>query len=168
LPITAFEKAAALLSQRAHFRAELKRKLLAREFEATEVDEALDRVASLGYLDEIQLASAEAERLRTRRGLGRNAIAADLARRGAPSHAIELALGTKDLESEFESARAVANRWLRGQGRGVAALARHLDRKGYDRHVIFRVLKELPSASGDGVEPESDPAESVAPDPLEP
>jgi len=56
---------------------------------------------------------------------------------------VDGALAGGDAGSELEAARAVGRRWLAGRRPDAAALARHLDRKGYAGHVIFRVLREL-------------------------
>jgi SOS response regulatory protein OraA/RecX len=150
---SAFDRAVRLLAARPHFREELRRKLTQKGHEAGEVEEALARLASLGFLDDAALAIAEAERLRERQGLGRSAIAARLSRKGAGRTAVAAAEAGDDAAGELERAREMAARWLRrGRAEGEA-LARHLDRKGYPRHVIFRVLKELlPDAEppGDG------------------
>jgi regulatory protein len=145
----AFARALDLLARRPHFRAELARKLLARGFEAGEVEAALARVAELGYLDDDGLATAYAAELAGRKGLGRARIGRELARRGAPEEAVERAAGALDEEAELARARAAAGRWARGRAADGAALARHLDRKGFARHVIFRVLKEFAAEAGD-------------------
>jgi len=147
---TALDKALQLVARRPHFRAELRRKLVARGFDEDEVAAALGRLTELGYLDDAELAAREGERLRERRGLGRAGIAAELARKGAGPAEVDGALAGGDADSELEAARAVGRRWLAGRRPDAAALARHLDRKGYAGHVIFRVLRELiPDAPGD-------------------
>lgn len=146
----ALDVALGLLARRPHFREELRRKLAARGYDESAVAEALARVAELGYLDDAELAAREGERLRERRGLGRAGIAAELARKGAGPAEVDGALAADDADSELEAARAVGKRWLAGRRPDAAALARHLDRKGYAGHVIFRVLRELvPDAPGD-------------------
>ena len=147
---TALDKALQLVARRPHFRAELRRKLVARGFDEDEVAAALGRLTELGYLDDAELAAREGERLRERRGLGRAGIAAELARKGAGPAEVDGALAGGDAGSELEAARAVGRRWLAGRRPDAAALARHLDRKGYAGNVIFRVLRELiPDAPGD-------------------
>lgn len=140
---SAFDAAARLLAQRPHFSAQLRRKLGQRGYEAAEIDDALARLARLGYLDDAALAGSEATRLRERKGLSRAGVAAGLGRAGAGGEAIRAALGEADAEAEFATARAAAGRWLRGHAPEPDRLARHLDRKGFPRHVIFRVLKDL-------------------------
>ena len=150
---TAFDRALRLLAARPHFREELRRKLIQKGIEPGEVDEALARLAALGYLDDAALAVAEAERLRQRQGLGRSAVASRLSRKGAGRSAIAEAEAGDDAAGELERARESAAKWLRSGRAEADALARHLDRKGYPRHVIFRVLKELlPDAESPGDE----------------
>ncbi|MBP1644059.1 MAG: recX, partial [Acidobacteria bacterium] len=89
---TALDKALQLVARRPHFRAELRRKLVARGFDEDEVAAALGRLTELGYLDDAELAAREGERLRERRGLGRAGIAAELARKGAGPAEVDGAL----------------------------------------------------------------------------
>jgi len=56
--VSAYERALRLLGLRQHFRGDLRRKLLAKGYEAEEVDEALTRCASEGYLDDDSTARA--------------------------------------------------------------------------------------------------------------
>ncbi|GMU66146.1 MAG: hypothetical protein AMXMBFR36_24200 [Acidobacteriota bacterium] len=140
---SAFDRATALLAARPHFAAELRRKLAARGYESEEIDGALARLSSLGYLDDEALAAAEADRLRERRGLSRSGVAAELARKGVERGAVAAAVAGVSPEEELVTARATAERWLAGRRPDGAALARHLARKGYAGHVIFRVLKDL-------------------------
>lgn len=153
---SALDKALQLVAARPHFRAQLGRKLAERGYPVEEVEEALTRLAELGYLDDQALAATESERLRARKGLGRAGVAAELARKGAPRSAVDGALGGVDFEQELAGARAAGERWLRAHEPEGAALGRHLARKGYGGHVIFRVLKDLIP----GGEPASDTSES--------
>lgn len=146
--VLAFDRALRLLAARPHFRAELRRKLLEKRHDEAEVDAALDRLSELGHLDDEALAAAEGERLRLRKGLGAAAVRAELVRKGAPRAAIAAATALADAESELAGALAAGRRWLAGGRRDAAALARHLDRKGHARHVIFRVLNELMPDAG--------------------
>src|SRR6185503_510842 len=137
--ISAYERAVRLLGQRRHFRAELRRKLLAKGYERAEVDEALARCADEGYLDDEAAARAFADERQERRGLGRARIAAELRRRGASGGAVSAALaGTSD-EDERARAATAAARWRRVHGEDAAALSRHLARKGFSRSAIVDV-----------------------------
>lgn len=140
---SALDRATALLAARPHFAAELRRKLAARGYDGEEIEVALGRLASLGYLDDDALAAGEAARLRDRKGLSRSGVAAELARKGVDRGAVAAAVAGVSPDQELATARAAAERWLAGRRGDGAALARHLARKGYAGHVIFRVLKDL-------------------------
>jgi regulatory protein len=148
---SAYERALRLLGQRQHFRGDLRRKLLAKGYEAAEVDAALARCAAGGYLDDEATARAFVAERQQRRGLGRARIAAELRRHGAGSEAVSAALGSTSDEDELQRAREAAAKWARRGESGPAAraaLARHLDRKGFSRRAIVAVL-ESAGASGE-------------------
>jgi regulatory protein len=151
------DKALALLGARAHFRAELERKLVRAGYEAEEIAAALARLAARGWLDDDALARARAEQLREGQGLGRRRVAHDLLRRGVAPDAVDAALGPERWPDELDRAREAAARWRRRGGTDPAALARHLDRKGFSRRAIVAVLEGL------GHEVAADAAEEPAP-----
>lgn len=138
------EKAAALLARRPHFRAQLAGKLSARGYADDEIEAALDRLVSYGYLDDARTAADFVEQKLARGPVGRRRLAAELARRGAPSEAIDGALA--ELPDEREAARAAAARW-NGRG-GPAALGRRLDRLGFGAAVIRELLEEVSDDGG--------------------
>ncbi|HET9766963.1 MAG TPA: RecX family transcriptional regulator [Thermoanaerobaculia bacterium] len=146
---SAYERALRLLGQRQHFRGDLRRKLLAKGYEAEEVDAALARCAAAGYLDDEATARAFVAERQQRRGLGRARIAAELRRHGAGSEAVSAALGSTSDEDELLRAREAAAKWARRGESGPAAraaLARHLDRKGFSRRAIVAVLESAGSS----------------------
>ncbi|MCL4837521.1 MAG: RecX family transcriptional regulator, partial [Thermoanaerobaculia bacterium] len=98
-----------------------------------------------------------AEQLREGQGLGRRRVAHDLLRRGVAPEAVDAALGPERWPEELERAREAARGWRRRGGTDPAALARHLDRKGFSRRAIVAVLEEL------GHEVAADAAEEPAP-----
>ncbi|HYO15109.1 MAG TPA: regulatory protein RecX [Thermoanaerobaculia bacterium] len=137
-----YDKAVQLLAARPHFRAELAGKLARRGYPPEEIDAALDRLTEQGYLDEGETAAGFVEG-RLARGEGRARLRAELARRGASEEAIEGALA--DLpEDDLPAAREAADTWARRGGTDLAALARHLARKGFSHRAIVAVLKDRP------------------------
>lgn len=139
--MSAYQKAVQLLGSRPHFRRELQAKLAQRGFPAEEIEEALDRLAAQGYLDDSKTAAGFVEQRLSRNSEGRVRLRAELEKRGAPAEAIEDALAALP-EDDLEPAREAAERWARLHPRGEpAALARHLARKGFSRRAIFALLK---------------------------
>ena len=138
---TSYQKAVQLLGSRPHFRRELQAKLAQRGFPAEEIEEALDRLAAQGYLDDSKTAAGFVEQRLSRTSEGRARLRAELEKRGAPAEAIDDALAALP-EDDLEPAREAAERWQRLHPRGEpAALARHLARKGFSRRAIFALLK---------------------------
>ena len=134
-----YGKAAELLAARPHFRAELAAKLARRGFPEEEIAAALDRLAGLGYLDDAKTAADFVAHRRERGAEGRLRLRAELARRGADAAAVDAALAGLGDEDDLAAARAAAARWT---GSDLAALARHLARKGFTRRAIVAVLNE--------------------------
>lgn len=135
-----FDKAAELLARRPHFRSQLAAKLAARGYPDDEIAATLDRLAGHGWLDDHATARGYAAQQLARGPMGRRRLAAELARRGAPSAAIDEALAELP-DDDLETAREAARRWARGR-RTVdpARLARHLDRKGFSPRAIRSVV----------------------------
>lgn len=154
-PPSAFDRAVRFLTLRPHFRAELEQKLLRKGHDPDEIADAVARLERTGALDDEALARREVERLGDGRGYGRARVAAALGRKGAPRDAVRAALEAGDDEAEADRALDAGRRWLaRRRGPDRAALARHLERRGFAGGVIFRVLNEL--TPGDGSPDESD------------
>lgn len=150
------DKALQLLALRPHFRRELERKLLGRDFEPDVVAATLERLVELRYLDEVAAVRGFVEQ-RLRRGpVGRRRLEADLSRRGAEAAVVTSVLDELLAGDDRPAALEAALAWTRGRQREPAAVARHLERKGFSRRAIFAVLDELRRAAE---APESFPEE---------
>jgi regulatory protein len=143
---SARDRALRLLAGRAHFRAELSRKLTTRGFPRAEVETALSELVAQGYVDDERTARQLVEERRERSGWGRARLQAELQRRGAPAAAVTAALAGIGVEEDLELARAAAARHARRGAADPAALARHLARKGFSRRAILAVLDEVGGA----------------------
>lgn len=136
-----YDKAVELLSRRSHFSAELARKLTQRGFPSEEIESTLARLKEQGYINDETTAGEFVSARRARSGgSGSRKLEAELARRGVEGEAIASALAVISPEEELEAAREAAALWRRKGGTDRAALARHLDRKGYSRRAIYAVL----------------------------
>jgi regulatory protein len=158
-PAECRQRALKLLARRSHFRRELEVKLRKKGFEEEAVAAALERLSADGVLDDAETAREFARFKLSRGPLGRPKLTAELARKGAdPDLAREVAAEMTD-DDDGDAAEASADRWL---GRRLAdpgtvgdfppldepdraALARHLERKGFSRRAIFRVLDRHPA-----------------------
>ncbi len=149
---SAYQKAVQLLATRAHFRAELQRKLATRDYPADEIGAALDRLASAGYLNDAKAAADFVAGRLAKGGLGRPRLRAELQARGAGGEAIDAALAALP-DDDLPAARVAAERFRRSRP-DPAALARHLARKGFSRRAIVALLRETGSA--DALPPDDD------------
>jgi regulatory protein len=136
-----YRKAVDLLARRPHFREELKRKLADRGFAPVVVEHCLERLSAEKYLDDETTARDFArERLR-RRPEGPRKLRSELGRRGVAAEVIDATLEELFPDGDLELARDAAARWRRNHEADAAALARHLDRKGFSKGAIWEVVR---------------------------
>jgi regulatory protein len=136
-PPDAFDAAIRLLGVRPHGEVELRRKLARRGCPPEHVDEALERVRRLGYLDD----GAFARALVAYRVGGRGAamIAAELAARGVDREVAAEALAEVSEADQVAAARRLAARAPSADRQRVAA---RLQRRGFAPDVIRTALGE--------------------------
>ena len=86
---SAYRKAVDLLSLRPHFEREIQNKLERRGFEGAEIEEALERLRGIDYLDDDRCARDFVRAKLRRSPVGRRKLMADLRRKGAGRESIE-------------------------------------------------------------------------------
>ncbi len=144
------------LGRRAVSRRELERMLRDAGVDEAGIARECDRLARVGLLDDAALAQTLVATLQERKGLGRTAIAAELARRMLAPAAIEYALDLVDTGDELARARELARKragQLSGLDRDAAVrrLSGYLARRGYSgstvRAAVDDALPLRPTAS---------------------
>ncbi len=115
-----------LLSQRAHSRAELGRKLVRRGYVPEDVEGAVTRMAELGYVDDRAFAEGHVRRRSSTRGP--LALSAELAARGVDRRDAEAAVRGFDQAAQLASARHLAERLY--AARAFAGFSEMLDSIG--------------------------------------
>ena len=149
-PKSAYDRGLDLLALRMHFAAELRTKLARRDYPDAEVDGAIERLTADGFLNEQEAAHMLVRSLK-RRGYGRRRLELDLRRRGADETAAGVALECVGDEDELERARSVAARWRSTHpARDAAALARHLERRGFAPRTIGAVVFDSADGATNG------------------
>ena len=130
------------LGQRALSEAELRGRMLRRQPDPELVSDVLERVRELGYLNDEQVAQAEARR----RGVGSGRVRQKLRQRGVENQLIEEVLAERDPEAEAEDARTLlTRRWpsfQRAPDPQKRAFAFML-RRGYSSSLIWPLLREV-------------------------
>ncbi|KJE24671.1 hypothetical protein FF36_01045 [Frankia torreyi] len=147
-----------LLATRARSRAELATTLRRRGVADDVVATVLDRLAAVGLVDDGAFAAAFVSSARTHRGLGRQALAAELRRRGVQPDVVEAATSVLAAEDEEETARDLVRRRLRSMDRlpeqaRARRLLAMLMRRGYPAELAIRVVQEQVGAGADEGEP---------------
>lgn len=141
------DKALDLVARRPHFRRELQRKLLDRGFGFEDVEIVLEELTGLGVLDDLENAEDLASGPMTRKGFGPRRMKSELQRRGVDETTADTAVARifSDSEEELRRAREAAGRKAFTGQIDRGRLARHLDRKGFSKPVILRIVDELGS-----------------------
>lgn len=145
---TAMEAASAYLASRMRTVHEVRKHLRDKEYEASEIDEAVNELIGLRYLDDYLYAERYYEYNREkRRGIKR--AAAELRERGVDEVTIKNAAEDflyNNKVDEYEDALYIAKREAEGRERDEkleAKIARKLESKGYSGGDIIRVLEAI-------------------------
>jgi regulatory protein len=152
MPPGAFELAVGAISRKERTVAELREWLAAREVEADEAEEALERLTEIGELDDERFARRYAEDKRDLRGWGPDRIREALVERGIERALAEAAADGDGPAEQAERAAAL----LRGRGADLGdetgrgkALA-YLARRGYDYEVAYQAVRLAERDPGTG------------------
>jgi len=140
------------LARRGMSSREMRDYLVSREFDAESVDEEVARLEGVGLLDDESLAETLVRTLRERKGLGKQALTAELRRRHLDVVAIEVAmssLGDDELERAIVMAEKRAPQ-LRSLDAETAKrrLGAFLMRKGYSGSVVSAAVSRALASSG--------------------
>ena len=139
--------AADLLSRRAWTRRDLTARLRRRGAPADVAVAVVDDLAGRGYVDDAAFARQWIE-TRASRGYGASRLRSELIARGVAANVIAGALGSLAPEATLDTARDAAKKRLPALRRGAtdrvtARLFDYLLRRGYERSVVARVVREV-------------------------
>lgn len=138
----ALTSAVRLLQQSDRLTSDLRARLL-RDHSESDVQEALDRLASWGFLDDERTQTLWADRATSAKSKGRHLMIAELVRRGlAIEEAETLVLARVSEESERERAQAMVAR-RRSEWKRPEQAARYLASRGFDEELVRTLVEEL-------------------------
>ena len=145
----ALERAVEALGRKERTVAELSAWLTGRGFEPEAVEEAIERLAELGELDDGRFASRFAEDKRELRGWGPERIRAALGERGVARELVDAALADDTHADQLERAVSLLER--RGKAPSdettrARALA-YLTRRGYDLELAYEAVRRAGRAA---------------------
>lgn len=135
-------------------RGELSKYLLDKEFDPTLIERVLDRVSSMGYIDDAEYAQEWVRSRHRSRGLAPSVLKRELINKNVDLDVIEAALGqlTPD-ETQVRAYELAAKRYrsLMSVDHAIAVrrIASLLQRKGYPPSMCFQVAKETVGAQLD-------------------
>lgn len=141
---TALEKATELLSRQEQSSAFLRRKLLARNYNAAEIDEALAKLKKYNYLDDAETCQRQFENFYAEGKLSVRQIVVKLIQRGFDKDLIEQLI--PDDSDEYE--RLVAGKWLekkftRGENFDKAKAWQFLAARGFDGEIVSSAIEDF-------------------------
>lgn len=147
--MSAMEVASDYLANRMRTIAEVRKRLTEKEFDETEIDEALKELIELKYLDDYEYAKRYYEyNAEKKRGSFR--AMRELEEKGVDKEKIKFALEDFKFESridEYEVALAVAENEIENakvvDEKLVAKIGRNLNMRGFRKDDIFRVLEKV-------------------------
>jgi regulatory protein len=129
------------LTRRNMSRWELEKLLRSRELSEDAIEQQLERLEGVGLVDDAALAETLVRTQHERKGLGKQAIVADLRRRHIDQDVIDAALAELDVDDERERAFELAEKragQLRSYDQATAErrLTAFLMRKGYASSIV--------------------------------
>lgn len=150
-----------LLSASPRTRAQLAEALQRKHIPDDVAERVLGRFTDVGLIDDEAFAQAWVQSRHAGRGLGKQALAAELRRRGVANETVNDAVETLDPDQEEQTARALVARKLpstRGAdpAKRMRRLVGMLARRGYSPALAYRVVKE--ALAEEGTDPEALPA----------
>jgi regulatory protein len=145
-----------LLEFRPRTRAELQQALARKGIDTDTVEQVLSRLDAVGLIDDKSFAEMWVRSRHTYEGLGRQAIAAELRRKGVDDTVTADALTTVDYATEEERARQLVRKKLRTLTTAdpptkVRRLVGMLARKGYTAGMSYRIVREELHATGNDI-----------------
>ncbi len=135
-----------ILAVRSHPRAELRRKLRQRSFPHDRIEDLLDRLASLGYLNDAEAARNWVTRRVRARPMGRRLMVQELKSLGLSDSIIEDTISQAyENGVELEHARRAADKRLKGLGgkdKLRDRLLRFLQGRGFSAQICFQAVDD--------------------------
>jgi regulatory protein len=136
-----------LLQFRPRTRVELRQALARKGIDAETAEQVLGRLGEVGLIDDKAFAEVWVRSRHTYEGLGRQAIAAELRRKGVDSAVTAEAIDAVDYDAEEERARQLVRKKLGTMSTAddttkIRRLVGMLARKGYTQGMAYRVVRE--------------------------
>lgn len=140
---TALEKATDLLAHMEQSSTTLRRKLLARKYDAAEVDAAIDKLKQHGYIDDADTCKRQFENFYSEGKLGIRQIIIKLIQRGFDKEFIEGLIPDDVDEHERLAAMRALDKKFTGDNFNRAKAWQFLSARGFDGEIISTVIEDF-------------------------
>lgn len=151
---TALQKATDLLARQEQSEKVLKQKLIARQYENSEVEDAIDKLKKYKFLDDAETCASLFKNLYAEEKLSVKQICIKLIQRGYDSDLIESLIPADTYQHEYNAAlKIVTKKFARkisaDDSKSKQKIWQHLASKGFDSEIIHSVIEEILNDNGD-------------------
>ena len=141
---SALQKATDLLANQEQSSALLRRKLLARKYDATEIDEAIEKLKKYNYLDDEETCRRQFENLYTEGKLSIRQIIVKLLQRGFEKNFIEQLIPENSDEHEQNTAKKLLEKkFTRGEDFDKVKAWQFLATRGFNEEIISAAVENF-------------------------
>lgn len=142
-----------LLAVRARTKDELRQALKRKGFDEETIETLIGKLDKAGLVNDAEFAELWVRSRHANQGLARNALLAELKRKGVDGEVAVQAAGEVDREAEEERARELVRKRMRSLGNvdeqaAIRRLLGFLARKGYPQGLAYTVIREELKAFG--------------------
>jgi len=142
------DRALGLLDYRSRSKAEVERRLTKAGFSDIIVTEVVERIESLGLIDDAQFSQSWVKHRVLDKAMGKRRIMWELRQKGVPSEVADEAMSSIDDEAEYEAAtQSAKRRWQKDSTSDLNAKRRkliaYLQRQGFGWDTINRVVSSV-------------------------
>jgi regulatory protein len=135
---SAFDSAVKMLASRTNDSVSLNQKLRNKGFDLAEIEQALLRVKSLGYFDDVSFAKGRAF-TQLKKGFSAASVAQKLEQEGRDSSVVSRVASELNSTDEERAKQLLSKRKLT-----KAKAIRLLASRGYDEDLVFKLTEDLP------------------------
>ena len=149
---TALMKATDLLARQEQSEKVLRQKLLARKYENSEVETAIEKLKKYKYLDDEESCARLFEKLYAEEKLSVKQICIKLIQRGYDSDFVQKLIPADTYEHEYNAALKVATKKIAGKNSAdlkfKQKIWQHLASKGFESEIISGIVEEILNSNG--------------------
>ncbi len=142
MPESSYALALKKLSVRAYSTVEMRQLLVRAGHDSPDINETMEKLQAYGYLNDVRLAETLYTFYLERKPCGPALLKKKLLQKGLSKDLIQSTLTGYDEQTELQLASIITKKYLLRSKPEAGALARFLQRKGFNRDIILKMLNE--------------------------